>query len=386
MLQMIPKVKVWNIVPGEEQATRPIVKATFLRRCLSNIFTDVLEATADHLLPDEAIAYRRGRHDVIYRAVIDAAQYVTHGGQFWTKLDIRNFFGSVPWSGVRKALEDLGYPEEFIAKLMVLVQTSIVERRFGIWWTVANEAGAQAGRRASLRPRCVRQRPSRCDPRCVRRSSSDRHLMGGDHRDAIVSDGFSHCGQDFVAAGDRMHRRFVEDEHRSFEKDSRGGPDPLRFAARELARGARGRDGTRGGSCRRSPLRAARIRPACSRRLRRAHGTHRVLRVECDVAAPASRSEHRSSSAVLPAPFGPATATICPRRARNDARSGTRRLPRRTVSDSTSSTAAVSQNTDARRCPIARREDPRASVRNRVPIAADHAVQTSFDELETTEL
>lgn len=148
-LTRIDKLKPWNLAQGAEREKRPIVKATFFRRCLSNIFTFVLEATADRLLPKEAIAYRRGRKDVICRAIIEAAQYVTRGGRHWAKLDIKNFFGSVPWSGMRRALVDIGFPELFTAKLMVLVQSTIVERRFGRWWTVANEAGTQAGLRES---------------------------------------------------------------------------------------------------------------------------------------------------------------------------------------------------------------------------------------------
>ena len=153
--EAVPALKVKEI-PREDRWTRPfwdqspaqtrrIVIPCVLRRALSNLVRLVLEATSDHLLAPEAIAYRGRARDVVQVAILDAAEEVTKGRYFYAKLDIKNCFPSLPWEGVREALAALGFPEELVDVVMALVQAPRERLVNGRWVEDRVDRGCEAG-------------------------------------------------------------------------------------------------------------------------------------------------------------------------------------------------------------------------------------------------
>jgi hypothetical protein len=139
-----------NPTENEDAPQRPIVVAPMVRRALSVHLSMILDATGDHLLPGEAIAYRQGRRQVVQQAILDTARAVREGFAYWAKLDIRSFFPSVPWEGIQGALRACGYPEDFTQRVMALVMGSLKEKSsWRTWATVENGSGTQAGLRES---------------------------------------------------------------------------------------------------------------------------------------------------------------------------------------------------------------------------------------------
>ena len=129
---------------------RDIVVPCAFRRMLSNVFTSILIDTADHLLPKEAWAYRPHHPDVVQRGIMKAARALVGGCVYWAKLDVKDFFRSVPWTGIEAALRRYEFQEDFIQKLMALVQGKIVAKHgWRGWVTVENGSGTQAGLRES---------------------------------------------------------------------------------------------------------------------------------------------------------------------------------------------------------------------------------------------
>jgi hypothetical protein len=148
----VPTVEVKSIPKNKSHGDvekRPIVVPPVLRRALSNHISEILQVTADHLLPKEAIAYRPNKKRVVEMAILDVQRAVRGGGEYWAKLDIRNFFPSVPWEGIRNALRAYKYPEEFIEYVMALVQGRLMKAEGRSWVPVKTISGTQAGLRES---------------------------------------------------------------------------------------------------------------------------------------------------------------------------------------------------------------------------------------------
>lgn len=125
---------------------RVVAKPCPVRRMLDNAFEHVLVATADHKLSKAAVAYRPGRRDAVRGVILGVQKAVKNGARFWAKLDVKSFFPTLPWSLIQSSLQDLGYHEEFVQKVMALVQVPLVDD-FGK--AVQPTAGSQAGVRIS---------------------------------------------------------------------------------------------------------------------------------------------------------------------------------------------------------------------------------------------
>ncbi len=135
---------------SDEVEQRPIVIPPLVRRAVSIHLSEILDATGDGLLPNEAIAYRQGRARAVQRAILDVASTVRNGFSHWITLDVRSFFPAVPWTGIEATLTDYGYSEEFTKKTMVMVMGKLEKRSsWRTWVPVHNEAGTQAGLRES---------------------------------------------------------------------------------------------------------------------------------------------------------------------------------------------------------------------------------------------
>jgi hypothetical protein len=119
---------------------------TFLRRCLSNLVLDVLTKTCDHKLPTTVRAYRTGDAGVVRESILDVAQAVVEGRVlYFAKLDISNFFPSIPWSLVYDALAHYGFGPEFTDYVLALIQCPLVQTVHGRAQEVPNTQGAQMG-------------------------------------------------------------------------------------------------------------------------------------------------------------------------------------------------------------------------------------------------
>jgi hypothetical protein len=113
-------------LPRQGRRPREVGIPTFYRRCLSNLMTAVLVRTGDSLLTGVARAYRPGRRKAVQGAIHEVASKVRDGNVFWTRLDFKSFFSVMPWWGIRRALRDLGYQEEFVRLVLLLVRARVV--------------------------------------------------------------------------------------------------------------------------------------------------------------------------------------------------------------------------------------------------------------------
>lgn len=179
--------------PGAPRKAREIVVPTVLRRCVSNLLAQVLEETADRILPSNAWAYRPGRRDAVVDAILSTASDIYFGKRVHVaRYDVSNAFPSLPWSGVEQALLAVSYPVEFVAILMAFVRAPRVRlERNGRLQVVPADRGCGAGLPESaillnifLRPldlEIATRFPSVGHPRY-----SDDGLLSGASRDAVV--------------------------------------------------------------------------------------------------------------------------------------------------------------------------------------------------------
>lgn len=145
----IPREEPWEreivVAAGRELKTRKIVIPSILRRCLSNLFADVLAETSEPLLSRHAVAYRRGRTDAVRKPILDAARAIAKGNRYYAKLDISNCFPTIPWRQLERTLLTTGYPKPFVERLMALVKAPLEIQIRGRWIRQSNHRGAQAG-------------------------------------------------------------------------------------------------------------------------------------------------------------------------------------------------------------------------------------------------
>ena len=189
LLKDISRDEPWDEPTGR---TRPIVIPSVLRRCVSNLLADVLDATCDHLLPACAVAYRPGNHDVVAETIIDVASDVHFGGKyFYWKYDLRKAFPSLPWMLVRASLEAIGYQEAFVDVVLALVAAPVVREVTGQFVPVPNDKGCQAGLPESsillnivLKP--IDEELLRSFPKLTYRRYSDDGVTLGAQRHVVV--------------------------------------------------------------------------------------------------------------------------------------------------------------------------------------------------------
>jgi hypothetical protein len=130
--------------PGRQP--RVVAIPTFLRRCMSNLMLDVLTKTCDHKLPAAARAYRKGDAGVVRESILDVAQAVVEGNVLhFAKLDIANYFPSIPWALIYDALVHYGFGPEFIDYLLALIGCPLVRLVHSRVQSVPNTQGAQMG-------------------------------------------------------------------------------------------------------------------------------------------------------------------------------------------------------------------------------------------------
>ena len=192
LVRRIRTERPWD-EPGAPRKAREIVVPTVLRRCVSNLLAEVLEDTADGILPSNAWAYRPGRRDAVVDAILSTASDIHFGKRVHVaRYDVSDAFASLPWSGVEQALLAVGYPPPFVAILMAFVRAPRVRlERGGKLQVVGGDRGCGAGLPESailmnlfFRPldlAIATRFPSVGHPRY-----SDDGLLSGARRDAVV--------------------------------------------------------------------------------------------------------------------------------------------------------------------------------------------------------
>lgn len=156
--------------------------------CLYRVFDEALTRVFDPVLPDTAVAYRRGRKDPVH-GVLWAVQGAIRGGaRYYAVLDIRSFFPSMKHSQVESALGKLGAPMSFIERLMASIQVSTVDER-GARSRVRE--GCPPGLRISGTIANIYLREldiliEKRFPRVLHRRYCDDIFLGGPHRHEVV--------------------------------------------------------------------------------------------------------------------------------------------------------------------------------------------------------
>lgn len=125
---------------------RVVAKPCPTRRMLDNAFEQTLVVTINHRLSRSAWAYRPGKRDAVREVIVGVQKAIVNGQVFWAKLDIKAFFPSMPWNLIENSLRTAGYPEEFVRKVMAMVQVPLVDERRR---TIQPTMGSQAGTRIS---------------------------------------------------------------------------------------------------------------------------------------------------------------------------------------------------------------------------------------------
>ena len=125
---------------------RQVASPCVRRRMLDNLYEGVLIDTGDQMLSHDAWAYRPNRWDAVRTVIGQVQAKVRRGCQFWSKLDLKSFFPSIPWCLIRRALRSMGYPKDFIARLMGLVEAPLLDIDSN---PIPNSSGSQAGVRIS---------------------------------------------------------------------------------------------------------------------------------------------------------------------------------------------------------------------------------------------
>jgi len=130
--------------PGRQP--RVVAVPSFLRRCVSNLMLDVLTRTCDHKLPTSVRAYRKGDAGVVRESILEVAQAVVEGNVlYFAKLDIANYFPSIPWALIYEALVHYGFEPEFTDYVLALIRCPLVQTVRGRLQKVSNTQGAQMG-------------------------------------------------------------------------------------------------------------------------------------------------------------------------------------------------------------------------------------------------
>ena len=133
-------------IPKDDGGTREVAVPSFARRCISHVFNEILVGTSDHLLPRCVRAYRPGRERAVQDAILDVASAVHNGRvRYFAQLDIKSYFSEMPWQSIEQALRHFGYCEEFIRRLMVVVNCPMLRRERGRVVRLSASRGAQQG-------------------------------------------------------------------------------------------------------------------------------------------------------------------------------------------------------------------------------------------------
>ncbi len=116
-----------GVVPASGRRAREVGVATYRRRCLSNLVTDVLSTTSDRLLSPIARAYRAGNERAVQNTVLEVAGAVSKRNiVFWAKLDFVRYFDVIPRRAIEVALLHYGYEPRFIELVLTLVRCRVV--------------------------------------------------------------------------------------------------------------------------------------------------------------------------------------------------------------------------------------------------------------------
>jgi len=179
-------------IPKSDGGERLIGVPTFLRRCVSNVFQEVLARTGDHLLPASVRAYRPGSDDTVRHAILDVAHAVREGRvTHFANLDFSSYFSLMPWTGIEAALQHYGFSKEFTERLMQLVRCPLVRREHRRYVEVPNARGAQMGlpESSSLANMLVWELDAhfeRLSPCVTYLRYSDDLFIGSPHRSDVV--------------------------------------------------------------------------------------------------------------------------------------------------------------------------------------------------------
>jgi hypothetical protein len=107
---------------------------------------DVLTKTCDDKLPGAVRAYRKGDAGVVRESILDVAQAVGEGNVlYFAKLDVANYFPSIPWALIYDALVHYGFGPEFTDYVLALIRCPLVQTVHGKPQNVPNTQGAQMG-------------------------------------------------------------------------------------------------------------------------------------------------------------------------------------------------------------------------------------------------
>ena len=180
-------------IPKPNGGTRDIVIPTFLRRCISNAFNEVLTLTSEALLPEAVRAYRSERPNAVQDAILDVAEAVHVGKiRYYAKLDFRSYFNEMRWSQIEESLRHYGYDAEFITRLMIVVRCPIVRSQRGRSVQVDVDHGAQMGLAessvlANLLPWALDEQMRTRHPRVLYLRYSDDVFVGAREKREVVA-------------------------------------------------------------------------------------------------------------------------------------------------------------------------------------------------------